>query len=145
MQRPVALFTIRDMPTHPSISDSRGITSLRRYAIPLSIDDGSAVIVLERAYTGHLLFRKGGAPGGRHRTYPLSSLFTVRTTPEIRSRFSLPTGLDSGRIRSRLEIHQNTGNEPHSRGRRPSTAETLFQDLAKPPASQSSTGVVSDD
>ncbi len=52
--------------TRPS-SWSAGMTSSRTCAIPASIDDGCAWIVVERAYTIHpLLF--GAAPRWRHRT-----------------------------------------------------------------------------
>jgi hypothetical protein len=53
-----------DTPTHPGISWSAGMTSSRICAIPASMDEGRASIVIERAYTIHTLFSsfRGGAP-----------------------------------------------------------------------------------
>src|SRR5581483_6928555 len=62
MHRPERRSTKRDTPMHPGIPCSAGITSSRTCAIPPSMDEGCAWIVVERAYTIHPLFVRGSAP-----------------------------------------------------------------------------------
>ena len=50
MQRPDARSTKRDMPTHPSMPWSAGITVSRMWAMPSSMDEGCAWMVVLRAY-----------------------------------------------------------------------------------------------
>jgi hypothetical protein len=50
MQRPDVRSTNRDKPTHPSMPPSAGITVSRMCAIPASMDEGCAGMVVLRAY-----------------------------------------------------------------------------------------------
>ena len=70
MQRPEPRSTNNDTPRHPSTFWSAGMTTSRTCAIPASMDDGCASIVVERAYTQTTLSRVdclGAAPRWRHR------------------------------------------------------------------------------
>src|SRR6201988_1698066 len=61
MQRPEPRSINNDIPRHPSTFSSAGMTTSRTCAIPASMDDGCASIVVERAYTGPSLLG-GSAP-----------------------------------------------------------------------------------
>jgi hypothetical protein len=61
MHWPDSRSTNKESPTYPSMAFSAGMTSSRTYAIPSSMDEGRAWIVVERAYTAHP-FLLGGAP-----------------------------------------------------------------------------------
>ena len=67
---------------------SAGMTSSRTYAIPSSMDEGCAWIVVERAYTVHPLF-SGAASRWRHPPWisflPASTRFKVRTPGDMDS------------------------------------------------------------
>src|ERR1700738_62799 len=80
MQRPEPRSTNNDMPRHPSTFSSAGMTTSRTCAIPASMDDGCASIVVERAYTRPTPPRSEAAPRGRHRAHRCA-----RSPPKPRS------------------------------------------------------------
>ena len=59
MQRPDVRSTNRDKPTHPSMPSSAGITLSRIWAIPASMDEGCALMVVLRAYMIRLRYMWG--------------------------------------------------------------------------------------
>ena len=70
MQRPDGRSMSIDIPTHPVIPNSVGMTLSRMYAMPASMAPGRARTVVERAYTVHPLPIRGAPDGAAGNAQP---------------------------------------------------------------------------